>query len=186
MDSVYIKKVLDGNTDDFRYFIRKYSDLAFSVAISVVKNEFDAEEVVQEAFLKAFRNLKSFKGKSEFKTWLYRIVINEAFRKAEKSKNDKTVLYERDLPEAEDFIETFRGLNAEEQHVLVVESLSRIPSKESLALQLFYLEGNSIEEMGNLTGWTVANVKVILHRARKHLLAVVDAKIKDEHLILLK
>ena len=184
MDSVYIKRVLDGNTDDFRYFIQKYKDLAFSVAISVVKNEFDAEEVVQEAFLKVFRNLNSFKGKSEFKTWFYRIVINEAFRKIEKSKNDKLVLYEQNLPETEDFTETFRGLNHEEQHVLVVESLNRIPPKEALALQLFYIEGNNMEEMANLTGWSIANIKVILHRARKHLLTVVDAKIKDEHLIL--
>lgn len=179
MDSVYIKKVLDGSTDDFRYFIRKYKDMAFAVAISVVKNEFDAEDVVQESFLKAFRNLKSFKGKSEFKTWFYRIVINEAFRHNEKTKKDKFVAFEKDLPDTEDYTETFRGIEAGEQHVLVLESLSKIPSKESLALQLFYLDGYSLDEVGNLTGWTVANVKVILHRARKHLLAVVNEQLNE-------
>lgn len=180
MDSEYIKKVLDGSTDDFRYFIRKYKDLAFSVAVSVVKNEFDAEEVVQEAFIKTFKSLKSFRGKSTFKTWFYRIVINEAFKRMQKTKNEIVLSTGQNLPEVEDFTDTFRGLNAEEQRILVTESLKKIPPKESLSLQLFYLEGNSIDEITNLTGWSGANVKVILHRARKHLLSVVNSIIEKE------
>jgi len=183
MDSAYIKKVLDGSTDDFRYFIRKYKDQAFSVAVSVVKNEFDAEEVVQEAFIKAFKNLKSFRGKSEFKTWFYRIVINEAFKRIQKTKDEIILPSGQNLPESEDFTDTYRGMNAEEQQVLVAESLKKIPPKESLSLQLFYLEGNSMAEITNLTGWSEANVKVILHRARKHLLLVVNTLIEKEHLI---
>lgn len=180
MDSVYIKKVLDGSTEDFRYFIRKYKDLAFSVAVSVVKNEFDAEDVVQEAFIKAFKNLKSFREKSEFKTWFYRILINEAFKRIQKTKNEIILPSGQNLPEVEDFTDTFRGMNAEEQRVLVTESLKKIPPRESLSLQLFYLEGNSIDEITNITGWSEANVKVILHRARKHLLQVVNAMIEEE------
>lgn len=181
MDSVYIKRVLDGNTDNFRYFIQKYKDMAFSIAVSVVKNEFDAEEVVQEAFVKAFKNLKSFRGKSEFKTWFYRIVINESFRRLEKAKNDILLLSGQDLLETEDFADTFRGMNTNEQKVLVTESLKKIPAKESLALQLFYLEGNRIDEITTITGWSEANVKVILHRARKHLLVVVNTMIEKEN-----
>lgn len=174
MDSVYIQKVLNGSTEEFRYFIRKYKDLAFSVAVSVVKNEFDAEEVVQEAFIKAFQNLKSLREKSTFKTWFYRILINEAFKRLQKTKNEIVLHPTQNIPDIEDISETFRGLNAEEQILLVTESLKRIPPKESLTLQLFYLEGNSIGEITNLTGWSDANVKVILHRARKHLLSVVN------------
>lgn len=184
MDSAYIKKVvIDGNTEDFRYFIQKYKNMAFSVAVSVVKNEFDAEEVVQEAFIKVFKNLKSFRGKSEFKTWFYRIVINESFKYIQKTKNEIILSTNNSLPEFEDFTETFRGMNAEEQRVLVTESLKRIPSKESLSLQLFYFEDNSIDEISNITGWSEANVKVILHRARKHLLSVVNTIITKETLI---
>lgn len=183
MDSAYIKKVLDGSTEDFRYFIQKYKDLAFSVAVSVVKNEFDAEEVVQESFIKAFKNLKSFQGKSEFKTWFYRIVINEAFKRIQKTKEEIVLPSGQNLPESEDSTDTYRGLNAEEQQVLVAESLKRIPPKESLLLQLFYLEGNSIDEITNITGWSEANVKVILHRARKHLLLAANTLIEKEYLI---
>jgi len=183
MDSVYIKKVTEGSTEDFRYFIQKYKDLAFSVAVSVVKNEFDAEEVVQESFIKAFKNLKSFRGKSEFKTWFYRIVINEAFKRMQKTKTEIILPTNLNLPEVEDFTDTFRGMNANEQQFLISESLKKIPPKESLSLQLFYLEENSIGEISNITGWSEANIKVILHRARKHLLAVVNTILEKDFLI---
>ncbi len=180
MDSVYIKRVLDGSTENFRYFIRKYKDLAFSVAVAVVKNEFDAEEVVQEAFIKAFKNLKAFRGKSEFKTWFYRIVINEAFKRLQKEKSDILMPVGDELPDVEDISETFRGMTDDEQKLLVSESLKKIPPKESLSLQLFYLEGNAISEITSLTGWSEANVKVLLHRARKHLLEVVNTMMNNE------
>ncbi len=183
MDSVYIKNVLNGSTEDFRFLIRKYKDLAFSVAVAVVKNEFDAEEVVQESFIKVFQNLKSFKGKSDFKTWFYRILINEAFKHLQKSKKEIVLSTNQNLPETEEFDENFRGLNDEEQKYLVTESLKKIPPQESLSLQLFYLDGNSIHEMINLTGWSEANAKVILYRARKHLLEVVNTMIGKEFLI---
>ena len=161
MDSVYIQKVINGSTDDFRYFIQKYKDMAFSVAVSVVKNEYDAEEVVQEAFIKAFRNLKSFRQQSGFKTWFYRILINEAFKRLQKIKNEIILQRSQNIPDIEDITDTFRGMNSDEQKSIVTESLKLIPPKESLTLQLFYLEGNSLEEIVNLTGWSEANIKVI-------------------------
>ena len=183
MDPVYIRKVLSGSTDDFRYLIRKYKDLGFSVAVSVVKNEFDAEEVVQEAIIKAFQNLKSLRDPSNFKTWFCRILINEAFKRLQKSKNESLFPMTDNVVDIEDVADTFRGLDTEEQRLLVSDSLKKIPPRESLSLQLFYLEGNSIDEISNLTGWSEANVKVILHRARRHMLDVVNGMMETEFLM---
>jgi RNA polymerase sigma-70 factor (ECF subfamily) len=180
MDSAYIQRVLSGSTDDFRYIIRKYKDLAFSVAVSVVKNEFDAEEVVQEAFIKAFQNLASFRGKSDFKTWFYRILVNEAFKRIRKTKPEMILIESENVPDPADISDSFRGLNEEEQKLLVSESLQRIPPKECLILRLFYFEGSSLIEISNITGWSEGNVKVMLHRARKHLLNVVIAAMQKE------
>jgi RNA polymerase sigma-70 factor (ECF subfamily) len=183
MDSVYIQNILNGSTEDFRYLIKKYKDLAFSVAVSVVKNEFDAEEVVQEAFIKAYKNLSSLKEKANFKTWFYRILINEAFKRLHKTKNERVLPARENLSDVEDIADTFRGMNADEQILLVTESLKKLPAKESLTLQLFYLEGNNIEEITGQTGWSVANVKVILFRARKHLLDVVSTMMEEEFIM---
>ncbi|MGQ8336775.1 RNA polymerase sigma factor [Sunxiuqinia sp. A32] len=177
MDNLHIQKVLSGDTESFRYFIMNYKDLAFSVALSVVKDEFWAEEVVQESFIKVFNSLKSFKGKSSFKTWLYRIVINEAFQRLRDEKKEHVYsdkIREYDLDDVDD---GFKGLNLEEQEVVVQKALKLISAKESLVLRLFYFDGHDNKTISDETGWSEANVRVILYRARKSLLAVIQEMI---------
>ncbi|MCE1199080.1 MAG: sigma-70 family RNA polymerase sigma factor [Marinilabiliales bacterium] len=180
MDQLYIRNVLKGNREDFRFLIRKYKDLAFSVALSVVKNEYEAEEVVQEAFIKAYEHLSSFRGDAVFKTWFYKILVNEAFKKVRQSKSAPSLLRDGMAGDIEDADAHFLGLDEEEKHLLVRDALSRMESRESLVLQLFYFEGEGIREIAGITGWSEGNVKVILHRARKHLLGIVGPLLKTE------
>src|SRR5664279_767345 len=93
MDDIYIQKVLKGDTDAFRFLIKKYKDIGYSLAMSVVKDEFTAQDVLQASFVIAFSKLSTFKGNSKFSTWLYRIIINEAFNAIRKRKNE-TVSFE--------------------------------------------------------------------------------------------
>jgi RNA polymerase sigma-70 factor (ECF subfamily) len=146
----------------------------------VVKDEFWAEEVVQESFIKVFRNLKSFKGRSSFKTWFYRIVINEAFKHVRDEK--KQVIYKDEISDMEmDSVEEgLDGLNSEEQMVLVQQALKEIAPKESLALRLFYLEGQNTKTIADETGWSEGNVRIILYRARKNMLVVVKKLLLTE------
>ena len=180
MDDHYIKKVLDGQTEEFRYFIKQYKDLAFSVAFSVVKNEFTAAEVVQESFVKAYENLKSFKGESKFSTWLYRIVINESFKTARK---EKRIVSETCFVSGLDYQENpviFDELKESEQKYYINECLNRLPANESLVLRLFYLAENSINEICEMTGWSESNVKVHLHRGRKNMQELLQRILKTE------
>jgi len=94
MDSIYIQKVLDGDHRAYRYFIDQYRDMAYSLAISIVKNAPLAEEVTQDAFIKAFKSLAGFEQRSKFSTWLYKIVTNEALKKVKKKSLDYTYDYE--------------------------------------------------------------------------------------------
>ncbi|WP_431213483.1 RNA polymerase sigma factor [Puia sp. P3] len=75
-ETIYIQQVLAGDTNRFGYFVEKYQKMAFATAMGILGNEADAEEAVQDAFLKAFRGLSSFRGVSKFSTWLCRITIN--------------------------------------------------------------------------------------------------------------
>jgi len=88
MDSIYIEKVLSGDTEAFRFFVKTYKDYAFSISYSVLKNTYSAEEAVQESFIKAFQNLSSFRSDAKFKTWFGRIVINESLRKLDSNKRE--------------------------------------------------------------------------------------------------
>lgn len=163
LDELYIKKVRNGDTEAFRYFVTQYKDLAFSVAVSVVKNEFTAADVVQEAFVRAFENLKSFKGKSKFSTWFMRIVINESYKTIQRNK----VKYSDEIVELEDISKD--KLKEADQKFFVNEVLKIMSPNESLVLRLFYLNEYNIAEICEMTGWNESKVKVTLHRARKSM-----------------
>lgn len=93
----HIQKILDGDIDAFRYIIQQYQDDAYSLAMSVVKDEHTAKDVTQNAFLKAYSKLDTFKGNSKFSTWFYRITINEAFMRQRKEKRHNKISYEYSL-----------------------------------------------------------------------------------------
>jgi RNA polymerase sigma-70 factor (ECF subfamily) len=179
MEDLYIRKVCEGDTDAFRYFVKEYKDMAFSIAVSVVKDEFIAEEVVQDAFLKAFKGLKSFNRRSKFSTWFYRIVTNEALMQLKKMKKEIVIQHSEYDNDVEDE-GLLLSLQEHEQAYLINEALKKIPPKESLVLRLFYLQEESIKEVCEITGWTEANAKVMLHRARKHMLTALNEIMESE------
>jgi RNA polymerase sigma factor (sigma-70 family) len=180
MDDIYIRKVLEGEPEAFRYFLKNYKDMAFHVAVSIVKDAYFAEEVVQDAFMKAFKGLKSFNRTSKFKTWFYRIVINEAFQRLRKIKREVVSF----MPDEEIISLEYNPLYAsteDEQRFLIGEALNKLPPKESLVLTLFYLEEYSLADIGNITGWSLSNTKVILHRARKNMRPMLGRVLKTSH-----
>ena len=180
MDDLYIKKVLNGDTDAFRYFVKQYKDMAFTISMSVVKNEFTATEVIQESFVKAFQNLKSFKGKSKFSTWFYRIVINESIKAVSRKENKYLDIEAGSINHPFNEPDAINKLKEEEQKYYINEALNKLPANESLVLRLFYLNENHIDEICEMTGWTNSKVKVLLHRARKNFEVILERKLKGE------
>ncbi|WP_020528621.1 RNA polymerase sigma factor [Flexithrix dorotheae] len=168
MDDDYIKKVLGGDTTSFRYFITKYKHMAFTVAISIVKDEFIAEEIVQDAFVNVFRALKGFNNKSRFSTWFYKIVVNEAYRRLKKIKSSKIIYVENFSKEVPENGNKLVQEN-DEQIQRINFALKRLSANESLVLRLFYLQEESIKEVRAITGWSESKVKMTLSRARKSL-----------------
>lgn len=179
MDDFYIKQVCEGDSEAFRYFINKYKDMAFSIAMSVVKDSFIAQEVVQDAFVKAYQSLRTFSKRSTFSTWFYRIVTNEALMRMRKMKKEIIEFTEEYSNELVDEQALF-SLQDDEQTYLINEALQKLPAKESLALRLFYLQEESLKEVGEITGWSEANTKIILHRARKNMFSVLIQLMKTK------
>lgn len=167
MENTYIDSVLSGDIEAFSYFIKTYKNMAFTVSLSIVKDEQYAEEVTQDAFMKAFNNLKKFNRTSTFKSWFYRIVVNESFLKLRVLKKRIAIV---SIEEQSDAIleEQFEEIT-ENQSAKISKVLKLLPPKEALALELFYLQEMSINEITGVTGWTKSNTKVILHRARKNI-----------------
>ena len=85
-DAYYIAEVLRGNPEAFSPIVEKYRQLAFSLSMKITRNKEDAEEAAQDAFIKAYKSLESFKGGAAFKTWFFRIVYTTAISKVRSSK----------------------------------------------------------------------------------------------------
>jgi len=167
MEEIYINKVLSGDIEAFSYFIKTYKNMAFNISFSIVKDKQYAEEVTQDAFMKAFNGLKKFNRTAKFKSWFYRIVVNESFLRLRTLKKQKGFVSIEDQNDAilEEHFE-----DVSENHIDIInEVISLLDYKESLAIELFYLQEISINDITLITGWTKTNTKVILHRARKSI-----------------
>jgi RNA polymerase sigma-70 factor (ECF subfamily) len=176
-DLEIIKSVRNGNSTDYSIIIDRYKNKAFSLLKRMLKNNMEAEEVLQDCFLKAFRGLDSFKGESKFSTWFYRIVYNTALTRISQKKRK----IENEMNSIDEYItlQSKNDYNESERKDLsefINKLVEQLPSKYSSVLNLFYLEGMSCEEISEVMDTSVANVKVLLHRSRNALKDIVLKK----------
>ncbi len=171
--------VQEGNTNAFSFLVNKYQDIVFSIAFKILKNREEAEEMAQEAFIKAYRSIHSFQGKAKFSTWLYSITYNTCITSTRKKKLTTTQI--DNLPvsydETDDPFDDF----PEERKACYLEiALKQLPIEEYTLIVLYYYENQSIEELSQITGLTDSNAKVRLFRARKKLYAIMSELMKKE------
>ncbi|MFT6871290.1 MAG: RNA polymerase sigma factor (sigma-70 family) [Roseivirga sp.] len=178
-----IAKVKEGDMTAFNVLIDEYKAMAFTLALKLMKNREDAEEVAQDAFLKAYKNIRQFEGNSKFSTWLYTIVYNTALTKLRKKKLPMTELdfhQEENLASYSESDNEWRHLQKSERSDYIKEALDLLSNEDQIVITLFYLNENSLHEICEITNWELSNVKVRLHRARKRLLKALEQLLDTE------
>lgn len=162
-----VQQILSGNTSAFSHFVESYQDMAITIAYRICGNMQDAEDVVQDSFVKAYRNLHSFRADSKFSTWLYRIVYNTAltYSKSQMWLTTHETTLEEGLQVGVNSLE--KAIEDTEREEIVAEVMQKIPKGDALLLTLYYMEDNPIKEIAKITGLNESNVKVKLFRARK-------------------
>lgn len=170
-DNFYIEQVVHGNSAAYAMLVERHKDMVFTIVVKIVRDRQEAEEVAQDVFIKAYQALTKFEGKSKFSTWLYRIAYNAAISKARKQKAEFTVIdesliekYTTDLVSEQ--METF---SLEEQIEALNAVMEKLPEEDNLLLDLFYRNDCPVEEISEITGLSVSNVKVKLYRIRKRM-----------------
>ncbi len=175
-DIFYINQVLEGKTAAFSYLIDKHKDNAFNLALRICGNREEAEEIAQDAFLKAFRSLGKFRMQSGFGTWLYRIVYNTAISLVRTKR--KGLLAVDEFPaSAVDFMNTGEDEEKaayEYRNSLVSFALQKITEEERALVTLHYYNGLNTETIAKITGQSKSNVKVRLFRARKKIIEIIN------------
>lgn len=189
MELFYIRQIIEGDIRMFSYFIEAYKDMSFSIAYRITNNKLDAEEVVQDSFLKTYRSLHKFRHDSKFSTWLYRIVINTALSKARKNKQN--IFDDADVSNVQDILidnveSTYKGLDHSDQKKFINMALEELKTGDSLLLTLYYLNGNSIGEITEITGIATENIKMKLYRARKKMYGILSRMLKTEIKVIAK
>ncbi len=170
-----IASILAGNTHEFHSLIRPHERTVYVMALTLLKNEADAEDVAQEAFLKAFRNLKNFRSESKFSTWLISITLNEA--RSRLRRKNAVPMESLDEPSDEQghvspaLLRDWREIPSEaverlEIRQLLQQAVADIPLIYRETFVLRDMEELSVNETAETLGISVASVKVRLHRAR--------------------
>jgi RNA polymerase sigma-70 factor (ECF subfamily) len=179
-----------GDTDSFRQLVQRYHGSLLGVARALLRDG-EAEEAVQEAWVSAYRNIKRFEGRSSLRTWLTRIVINEA--KMRLRRGGREILMNVSTIEAEPLADHFDAAghwtsgpqrwDAQSPEALLEErdlldclrrTLAKLPTNQRLVLQLRDFQGEELEAICNMLDISASNVRVLLHRARTLVFGVVD------------
>jgi RNA polymerase sigma-70 factor (ECF subfamily) len=172
-----IASILAGNTHEFHNLIQPYERSVYSMALSMLQNDADAEDAAQEAFLKAFRNLGKFRGEAKFSTWLISITLNEARSRLRQKKTAKT----ESLDELNEgghvspaLLRDWREMPSEvlerrEVRVMLQHAITDLPLIYREIFLLRDFEELSVNQSAEALGISVAAAKVRLHRARMML-----------------
>jgi RNA polymerase sigma-70 factor, ECF subfamily len=173
-----IAKILAGDSQLFHELIRPYERRVYVMALSFLHNEADAEDAAQEAFLKAFRKLSSFRGEAKFGTWLVSITLNEARSRIRRRDTIKMESLD-ESPDDQGHISPAllrdwkeipsEALERKEIRVLLQTAITALPLIYREVFQLRDIEQLSVNEAAAALGISIAAVKVRLHRARMML-----------------
>lgn len=181
-DSYYINKVKQGDPSAYAFLVDKHKRMAYNVALQLMGNREDAQEVSQDAFLKAYQALDGYKGESKFSTWIYRIIYNTAISRLRKKKLPITSMDDEHVKVdiVGDTQSALKSLKGEERKRYLNEAMNKLENDERVILTLFYLDEKTVDEVSEITGWSPSNVKVKLHRARKRLYSRLQILLKEE------
>lgn len=181
-DKEIIEQIIQGDSDLYRLIIDKYKNKVFGIIYSFCGQTCDCEDIAQNVFIKIFKALPKFKFESEFSTWMYRIVINEAITVSKRNKHDTVPLDINNSDDEEhsniiDFLksddDTEESLIKKEIQENLHKALAQLKDNYRTVLTLRDIEDYSYEEIAKMLNVSTDNVKIWIFRARAKLKEII-------------
>lgn len=164
-EQTYINRIRDGDAAAFSFFVEKYKNMAYTIALKMIRDPAEAEDATQESFIKAYEAIHSYKGNAKFSTWLYTIVYRTCLYIL---KQKKTLPF--DAAEYENSTADHPlPMEASERSAYISRAINELPPTEAIVITLYYMNENTVKEISTITGLSIANIKIQLYRARKKL-----------------
>ena len=186
-DEELVEIVVGGDVDCFEELITRYQPRVFGMARKYFRNESDAEDVVQTIFTKTFQKLSSYKGTAPFEHWFMRLSVNACYDALRRKRNrpehtiSDTLFDDESWQDRLDKITEASDREEQEQaRELVHTVLDQVSDRARIVLTLQELEGRTIKEIAEITGWSESLVKVQAFRARKEMRAAVERFLSRE------
>jgi RNA polymerase sigma-70 factor (ECF subfamily) len=181
-DQYYIDQVLEGNTNAFTTLVDLYKDLVFTLALRMLKNREEAEEVAQDTFIKVYKSLQKFKGDSKFSTWIYKVTYNTCLDRLKKNKRHQQVVSIDEFTEkhVKKIDNALENMVEEERLQAIQECIELLPSDDGFLLTLYYFEEQSLAEISSVVGISANHVKVKLFRSRQKLASILKERLEPE------
>ena len=186
-DKSIIKRALEGDQRAFSQILNRYRGSIFSLIYKMVHNKEETEDLVQEAFIKAFSSLSSFNEEYAFSTWLYKIAINNCidhFRKKRlKTFSIDSPIESKDGTIKREFSDTTfsadRPLLSKEKSNLIEEAIEKLPEKYRISIVLRHNEDKSYDEISKILDIPLGTVKARIFRAREMLKKQLKGKLRS-------
>ncbi|MGV3629761.1 MAG: RNA polymerase sigma factor [Bacteroidota bacterium] len=179
-DEEIVDRVLQGETALYEILIRKFNLRLYRISMSIVKDDMEAEDVMQTAYTNAYLQLAGFQNKSGFGTWLTRIVINESLLHRKKQLKRKQLLVSQTENDRHSVNNPFKELMNQELKTVLESAVSNLPEKYRLVFVMREIEEMSTQETMDILDLSESNVKVRLNRAREMLRNDLSAYYKSE------
>jgi RNA polymerase sigma factor (sigma-70 family) len=182
-DIELIEQTLAGNQSAYADLVKRHQRFVFTLAMRFTKTREDAEEVAQDSFIKAYRNLQAFQGQSKFTTWLYSIVYTTAMTFLRKRRLDTSSIDdENNFIHVENQNAGFENNMAENKSrsFYLNQAIEQLSADDATIITLFYKGEQSLEEIAVTLGIEPNNVKVKLFRARQRLKEKLERNLKHE------
>ena len=182
-DQKLIDAINKGDTKAYTQLVNRYKDLVYTLAIRMVRNREEAEEVAQDTFIKVFKSLDKFKGDSKFSTWIYKVTYNTCLDRIKKNKKhlNDVPIDEFTFNKLETIDNALDNLIKEEKNRLIKNCINKLPEDSSALLTLFYFEDLSLEEISKIINIEANTVKVKLFRARKKLAVILEQYLQPQN-----
>ena len=186
-DEVIIRRCLEGDGNAFSLLVERYQNAVYGLCYHIVGNFADAQDLTQEAFVRAYLDLSRVRDFSRFAGWLYQITVNVCRMWLRARKGGGNLPLEAVIQTEEEFVDGGSPqdhVEAEELRLSITEAIASLSEKNQLAVTLYYIDGLSYDEIGDFLSVSPSAVKSRLHRARKQLkeelITMVEDKF-DEH-----
>ena len=165
-DRHILQEILAGQKELFRLLVKRYEQQVYGMGLSFFRNAEDASDFTQEVFLKVYRNLSRFEGRSRFSTWLYKIAYNTAVNSVKRNREYRSLSEDDTIPDGD--TPERKALKKLLQEA-VVEAVMDLPSRFRVCVDLFFFYNRSYQEIEHITGYPVNTIKSHVFRAKKLL-----------------